>query len=347
MLPELEAAVISIGAALEIAEIACGTDPVDRHVDFMETYTRPVPTPAYEQPTVNSDHSLTAISTSSYDQWYGEYSSATTPSLSLATSFVTSVPHTVEVLLVGGGGSGSHGMGGGGGAGGVFHGIGNIPAGTYSLVIGLGGVALTEAQGTGWEVNIGTSGGHTILAQESVGDIATAFGGLAAGIFTPATTSYGSGGGGDAKEGGNTSGVAAGDIASYTSVWETVNKYGNDGSDALNKCGGGGGGAGSAGDLPDTSSIPGSAGPGGTGTLWDGAYLAAGGGGGGYQDVTVVASGGSGIGGNGGTNTKYPTNPVQHTGSGGGGGGQFHYDPYHVAGTNGAHGCFYIRFFKS
>jgi len=212
---------------------------------------------------------------------------------------ILSAPVSMEMLLVAGGGSGGgtgtepYVRGGGGGAGGLIHQTTTVTAGTYDVVVGLGGTFGQPA---------GRSGQNT-----------TAFGLVAIG-----------GGGGSSNTTGNTASGGSGGGASGPSQFGAAGTSGQGykGGDQLatgNVWGaGGGGGAGAAGGNAGNST---GGGNGGNGLQFDisGELLYyAGGGGGGEQTIGFPGLGGAGGGGKGGY--AYP-GTAGTDGLGGGGGG--------------------------
>lgn len=204
----------------------------------------------------------------------------------------------VELLIVAGGGAGGTDAGGGGGAGGLIH----IPSylissGSYSVVVGDGGIG-------GPQYDIPESGKNSSFAG------LTAIGGGAGAYYCgQAATSGGSGGGAapwfcSAAGGSQLQTLQSGDSGTYG--------YGNDGSSN-----GGGGGAGGMGEADSKGGIglefPQFASVGGSPAGWF-----AGGGSGSGSASTVNGGGGRG---SNWTSTLDPSaNGVANTGGGGGGG---------------------------
>ena len=224
-----------------------------------------------------------------------------------SSTFTTNKAITAQVLVVGGGGGGGDNVGGGGGAGAaIYSPLLSIPAGSYSLTVGAGGLPNT----------IGSASIFRTLTAPGGGNGGTWRGGAGA------SGGCGGGGAGDSGLGGaGTVGFAGG---SHTG----------------NISSGGGGGMGSAGSNAVSGQFVGGAGGlGATYTVGGVSYLVCGGGAGSSYRTSpaVVAFGGSGIGGNGANSEFSPnsTNPTPNTGSGGGGGS---------GGTAGAAGIIVIAF---
>lgn len=233
-----------------------------------------------------------------------------------AGSFVLSAGVSADILVVAGGGGGGDGQdrtGGGGGAGGVLRPLAvALAAGSYSVVVGKGGLggiasgaAATNGANSGFYTNVATGGGH------------------GKGFSTGAATNGGSGGG--VQHGADTAGTG---IAGQG--FAGGNTGGNVGGGSGSYCACGGGGATGAGLNADLS-VNGAAGAGGPGfaTSISGAAVTYGGGGGGgeanYSVGTPGTSGAGGVGGGGAggqANAGVAANGVAGTdGLGGGGGG--------------------------
>jgi len=224
---------------------------------------------------------------------------------------------SADYLVVAGGGGGGGKRGGGGGGGGVLTGSTTIPAGSYSITVGLGGTPSTSLSGNGGNSEIGLN------------SPITAIGGGGAG-FDVNGSAGGSGGGGGSSDGNSHSG------GSYTSG------QGYAGGNANTGYGGaGGGGAGASGDnvvgtnnganggIGISSSITGTA-----------VYYAGGGGGGVGQNNNTAGLGGNGGGGNGSNTTTSGTNGTDNKGGGGGGGG----DQANLNGSYGGKGVVIISY---
>ncbi len=233
--------------------------------------------------------------------------------------FTTASPLTVEYLIVAGGGGGGAGDGGGGGGGGVITGTTSISAGTYSIVVGAGGVggvsvsdivSTLSGQGgnssfatytaigggrggmensnSGNGGNGGTGGGAGGANQSSSPGTGTSGQGYSGGFDTPGMSGMG-GGGGAGAVGGNGSGDVGGNGGAgiTSSITGVTSAYGGGGAGsgrATPRAQGGNGGGG-AGSVVNTTTINGSPGVNGTG----------GGGGGGTDQTTNGGAGGSGI----------------------------------------------------
>jgi len=208
----------------------------------------------------------------------------------------------VDVLMVGGGGSGGANlnMAGGGGAVGYFTGF-KISSGSYSIVVGAGGVQPTNPGGGSWS-SAGNQGSAT-----------TAFGETAGGGQGGSQITY--------RTAGNSGTMT---IQASASDYTTATAYSNiAGGVAIGNAGAGGGGAGGAGEegpVEGNSSTGDHAGAGGVGvqvgTITDGInnyYWAGGGGGEGYSDY--AGNGGLGGGGGGGV---YADGNNTNPGAGGG-----------------------------
>jgi hypothetical protein len=182
----------------------------------------------------------------------------------------------VEYLIVAGGGSGGAHNAGGGGAGGLLTGHIAITAQAYTITVGAGGLAVTNAVGN----NGNNSSAFGLTA------IGGGRGGSQSGSPVGNPQTGGSGGGG----GGTQSGAAG------------TAGQGNAGGDGPNATGGGGGGAGS----PGTAYANNKAGDGGHGiynTILGTGYFWAGGGGGsiyGGSGYPLGSAGDGGLGGGGG-----------------------------------------------
>ena len=235
---------------------------------------------------------------------------------------VSSDSKTVNYLVVGGGGGGGDRHGGGGGGGGVLTGTWTASVGTYTVTVGLGGVAGYYETNNSSPQGAGIKGGNSSLSGTGVS--VTANGGGGGGTYDGNPTgTVGSGGGG----GGN----------GFAGVAGTAGQ-GNAGGSGLQPGGGGGGGAGGVGTNANT-------GTGGIGTtsystqllavgygtsfavptspnvvISGGvAYIAAGGGGAASGGPGPGGSGGLGGGGRGDWNASFIQAGTANTGGGGGG----------------------------
>ena len=223
-----------------------------------------------------------------------------------AFSITSTIPFSIEYLVVAGGGGGGLGNGsyreggGGGGAGGLKTSTLSIAPGTsYALTVGAKGLGRTGSTG------FGTNGGDSIFST------ITSTGGGAGAPHDTGGAAGGSGGGAGCQgsSGGNASPAGQGNAGGA----------GYQGSAAGAGGGGGAGGAGASG----TSAGGGAGGAGGAGlssSITGSAVLYAAGGGGGAH-VTSGAAGGVGAGRGGGQQTSVTaTAASDNTGSGGGGG---------------------------
>ncbi len=246
-----------------------------------------------------------------------------------------------HVLAVGGGGAGANpgaagatqGGAGGGGAGGFYENEMLLLApGTYSIVVGEGGVNSGTAQGVGAD-------GHDTTIMLGSTAVVTAFGGGGGGIRSVGNNG-GSGGGGSKYN--STSSRAGGEAVAGQGY--------AGGSGDHNRSGAGGGGAGDVGSPTADIDVGGNGGPAKSTTITGvTTYYAAGGGGGSRGHATTASTGGSGgvdgagnvLGGNGGYGTSSSktsaTAGLANTGSGGGGG------CYNQAGGAGGSGIVIIR----
>ena len=175
------------------------------------------------------------------------------------TLTVSNLPVTMDVVVVGGGGGGgavsyvNFGGGGGGGGGGVRETMGTtISPGSYSIVIGAGGVA-------GWLDTVPTNGGATSISGVSINSSIPGGGRGAArttaGFFSPNVG--GSGGGGSTYI--NSGNGAGGGAEGFT----------NAGNHAIGVSGGGGGGgAGAAGNAAANNNGQGANGGAGRASLY-------------------------------------------------------------------------------
>lgn len=209
-------------------------------------------------------------------------------------TFVLHLPATVEYLIVGGGGPGGFRHAGGGGAGGVRSGNASLSAGSYSVVVGAGGIAsLVEA-------TRGPNGGDSSF------NGVTSLGGGAGGNNGQAGAAGASGGGGSNKGAGGAGTAGQGNNGGST---PTASNY---------AVGGGGGGAGAVGGTA-TTTVSGVGGAGVSSSITGTAVVYGGGGGGGGDGQRGL--GGNGGGGNGSLNATVAASGTNGLGGGGGGGG--------------------------
>lgn len=248
-----------------------------------------------------------------------------------------SIPSDLEradVLVVGGGGGGAGRHGGGGGAGGFLTGTNlELPAATYSVVVGTGGLGAPQA--------VSTSDFPYIVARAGSGGTSSAFGlvakggGAGGGWGSWADRVGGSGGGGGFFGESGGSGEAGQGFAGGRGS-------GGDSNNSPNYGGGGGGGAGGSGSAADgNAGSGGNGGPGTTSSITGATlYYAAGGGGG--ATLGTGGSGGSSKGGNG-SSQSAGFDGANLTGSGGGGGGLSASIESHKGG-NGGSGVVILRY---
>ena len=256
-------------------------------------------------------------------------------------SFTTTASLVCDILIVGGGGGGGFNAGGGGGAGGVVIGTNiYLPIGTYTIVVGNGGIPAS------------TAGGYTINGNDSSitigGTTITAKGG-GGGVASLANAASGGSGGGGASDGNYNSSSAA----SNQSATQTLTGYGINGTNVVfngygnaggigrsqeqggwTRASAGGGGAGSAGYnsgdyvLSDLSSA---------------ARFTFGGRGGDGRDVSSIFGTNVGVngfvgGGGGGSTHREGTRGAGGIGGGGGGGIAFATASVNIQGENGVDG---------
>jgi len=284
-------------------------------------------------------------------------------------TFTTTEPYICDILIIGGGGAGGDSMGGGGGAGGVVYSINQIlPASTYKVNVGRGGIGLStaEEQGTagadqdGIESSLMNSDGSTYISQ-SLGGVSQqlrGLGGGGGGVYYNVSflngRNGGSGGGCSEANPGwglNTPGSATqGNTYWNGSSYVIGGKAGRQNTTAVQDLQAGGGGG-----LGDISSDYRN-GNGGVSISITGTsrFYAAGGGAGQYIGASTSAGlGGSFVGGNGRVwnGSVYATAPrdvatsgTNGTGSGGGG-GAYSQAPVSVAGSGGS-GVVIIRYRK-
>ncbi len=286
-------------------------------------------------------------------------------------SFEKDIPNC-KILVVGGGGAGGNSMGGGGGAGGVVYTVNQtLNAGTYSIIIGSGGVGMSHPGGSGQGNRAASTNGSESAIKNSDGSryISMIMGGISQEL-----RGYGGGGGGvyynrsflDGLPGGsgggasedNNEGIANGGAGTQPLTYWNGSSYESGGSAGNNTqvdrnfytyLAGGGGGAGKSnygnnyingknGVFIDIT---------GTQTVY-----AAGGGGAQYTGTPANVSINVGYGGNytggqgeiwnGSSYTRRASSGVANTGSGGGGIAYFQ-APVGTAG-NGGSGVVIIRY---
>ncbi len=232
---------------------------------------------------------------------------------------------TVDILIVGGGGGGGHHRhGGGGGAGGLIYLQNfNIGTGTYSVVVGNGGVAGTNGQNSSFSTYIAYGGGHGGSWDTGRGR----------------NGGSGGGGGGYGNESGGTGVAGQGNNGGFVTNNSTYKH-------------GGGGGAGG----PGVSGINTKSGAGGIGLQINitgkPVYYAGGGGGGSHNSdnwsfpttPAMVSVGGLGGGGAGGIPQKISNGENGTPNTGGGGGGPSVYNGGGSYGGTGGSGVVIIKF---
>ena len=281
-------------------------------------------------------------------------------------NFQTTEAYDVDILIVGGGGAGGNSMGGGGGAGGVFYTVNQrLPAGTYTVGTGRGGIGLWLPDGVGQgyagqsqdgvQSYISSNGSYLNYSLGGQNQITSVFGGGGGGVYFEQTYLNGrdGGSGGGCSESNPHFAVNSGGKALQPSTYWNGSSYvegGKPGRQNTNSVrdyqgGGGGGLGGQSGDYRN----------GNNGVAIDitgtSQFYAAGGGAGQYglQETPATASaglGGSGIGGNGtvfnhARNEYFPA-PRDRAGSGvngtgsGGGGHAYMQAPRQIAGSGGS-----------
>ncbi len=211
-----------------------------------------------------------------------------------STNFTLTTGCTVEYMVVAGGGGGGGGAfaGAGGGAGGVRTNVLTLPAGTYTITVGDGGVGCPINGGS----PVGGANGYSSMISGSNGIVVVSTTGGGRGASTTSGAPYlpglagGSGGGGAYS--------ASSDIGLAIGVGELGN---NGGTFSANATGGGGGARAVGGAAPNGST----AGVGGSGTNLN------------FSGVSVEY--GKGGDGSPGWNYLQGTNGIDNTGNGGGG----------------------------
>jgi hypothetical protein len=328
---------------------------------------------AYNQnilPTIISGFGITSTIVGSTDVC-SIFTYTGTPSINPNTTytFTTTEPYMCDILIIGGGGAGGDSMGGGGGAGGVVYTINQIlPASTYKVNVGRGGIGLStaEEQGTagtdqdGIESSLMNSNGTSYISLTfgGISQQLRGYGGGGGGVYYNASflngRNGGSGGGCTENNPGfglNTPGTATQPATYWNgSAYVVGGKAGRQNTTAAQDYQAGGGGG-----LGDISSDYRN-GNGGVSISITGTskFYAAGGGAGQYIGNSIYAGfGGSGIGGNGRiwTGSAYAaalrdvaTSGTNGTGSGGGG-TAYSQAPVSIAGSGGS-GVVIIRYRK-
>ena len=285
-------------------------------------------------------------------------------------TFTTTEPYLCDILIIGGGGAGGDSMGGGGGAGGVVYAINQLlPASTYKVNVGRGGIggSTAEEQGTagieqdGTESSLMNSNGtsYISLTLGGVSQQLRGYGGGGGGIYyNPSFVNGRNGGSGGGCTETNNNGFVVNTPGSATqpatywngSSYVVGGKTGRQNTTTTQDYGAGGGGG-----LGDVSSDYRN-GNSGVSINITGAsrFYAAGGGSGQYIGASTTAGlGGSSIGGNGRiwNGSAYAAAPrdvatsgTNSTGSGGGG-GAYSQAPVSIAGSGGS-GVVIIRYRK-
>jgi len=241
----------------------------------------------------------------------------------------------IEYLIVGGGGGGGSWVGGGGGAGGVLYKTSFVNAGSYSIIVGAGGIgSLNVGSYTG--MPNGSKGGDSSM------NLYIAYGGgMGASHVYNNTSSWMDGGSGGGNSGASHAvqgkGIAGqgfdGGIGHDSNPWST----------------GGGGGAGERGKDRVSGEISGNGGNGlyygsqlGT-TVGNNGWFGGGGGGGKHDAGGSAGTGGTGGGGGGVVSTtSKAANGMSNTGGGGGGSGNA--GNLRSEGGNGGSGIVIIRY---
>ena len=322
---------------------------------------------------ITSSPAATTRITGNYTYMQFTYTTDNVSGLVGQTQYTITVPAGVmcDILIVGGGGAGGDSMGGGGGAGGVVYAINQIlPASTYKINVGRGGIggSTAEEQGTaaidqdGKESSLMNSDGTSYISL-TLGGVSQQLRGLGGGgggvYYDPAFVNGRNGGsGGGCTETNNNGWVinTAGSATQPATYWNgsayvVGGKAGRQNTTTAQDYGAGGGGG-----LGDISSDYRNGNDGVaisiTGTS---KFYAAGGGAGQYIGSSTTAGlGGSSIGGNGRiwTGSAYAAAPrdvatsgVDGTGSGGGG-NAYSQAPVSIAGSGGS-GVVIIRYLTS
>jgi len=245
-----------------------------------------------------------------------------------------------EILIVGGGGGGGGGIGGGGGGGAVVH-LPDIelPAGTYTINVGNGGVGRHRSK-----VSDNGSPSSIVNSNNTIRIFAEGGGGTTGGHDHGEGSVGGSGGG---AAGPNSKILNGGKKGTSSSLGGFVGGiYGNPGgsntdirrSDWTNAAGGGGAGAAAA-NIAPSSRVPGNGGDGKSFNITGRNIFYGGGGGGGGHPTFGI--GGKGGGGNGTSYTNYGNGGNGQANTGGGGGGGAWSD---TVGGNGGSGIVIIRY---
>ena len=301
---------------------------------------------------VSEDPTTSVVYVNGTQTGYGVATGGTSSSITVSSQAYTLLTFTsdsnlvvttaglMDFLIFGAGGSGGSGGattrgGGGGGAGELFTATLYVPAATYAVTIGVGGVATNDSLGrAGTQTKVGSlmfagggGGGMFQTATELAG----------ASLSFPSTNVLSSGGSG---------GGAAENFVAVIGATATLYAFPGGLYTGSNTAGGGGGGCQGAGAANAGSTTGGAGGLGYDVSTFIGAgsalYKGGGGGGGGSA---AGGAGGSSVGGAGGGNNAVGAAAAANTGSGGGGacgsgggGGSF------GKGGNGGSGIVYVRF---
>jgi len=208
---------------------------------------------------------------------------------------------SVEYLIVGGGGGGGTNNAGGGGGGGVLYGRKTMSAGSYPVVVGIGGANDTNGGNSYFGDLVAFGGGH----------------GAYAGAADATSGASGGGGGGHSSNNIGAAGIAGQGYAGGGGVLTAAGRFA-----------GGGGGFSGFGGTGVGGTVNGSCGNGGPGyasfITGNATYYAGGGGGGGTSAGTAgIATHGGGAGNAGLTGDTPGYSATANTGGGGGGGGGY------------------------
>ena len=233
-------------------------------------------------------------------------------------TFTLSETKIVRILVVGGGGGGGAECGGGGGGGGVIEERAyEMPAGTYGITVGAGGLGGRQGTDRGNGTERGANGGDTIVTNSAGTELFHALGGGGGGAWSNRHGCSGGSGGGAAATGG---GGMALDPAQGCNAGGAAG-----GSNGVPSGGGGAGAASATVTGVKGQSASGAGGAGRTSDISGTAQMYGAGGGGGNYNYTgspQQAPGGDGIGGFGQGDTNVLTgNEKGRDGFGGGGGG--------------------------
>ena len=241
-----------------------------------------------------------------------------------------------DILVVGGGGSGGNDRGGGGGGGGVIYSQNITLNGTFTILVGNGGIGATSGLPSGSGTR-GTSGANSSISGSSLTTI-TAIGGGAGGSCHPSVKNGldgGSGGGGSQYGGAGSGGIG-------------TTRQGNNGGVGYEAGAAGGGGGAVAVGTNATSTNAGNGGIGisisitGTSVIYGSGGGGGGSLGGGISGYTQVFGTGGSIGAGDGANGHTNGNNATIYGCGGGGGGLA--NTIVTKGGNGAPGVVIIKY---